>query len=68
LEATLEREVAPGDMMEGKKRTTMSFVRIAASAVIFTALSAACAMAKPVVTSGDTNLRKAPGTENPVLH
>ena len=45
----------------------MSFVRIAASAVIFTALSAACATAKPVVTTGDTNLRKAPGTENPVL-
>jgi uncharacterized protein YraI len=45
----------------------MSFVRIAASAVIFTALSAACAMAKPIVTTGDTNLRKAPGTESPVL-
>jgi Bacterial SH3 domain len=45
----------------------MSFVRIAASAIIFTALSAACATAKPVVTTGDTNLRKAPGTENPVL-
>jgi hypothetical protein len=45
----------------------MSFVRIAASAVVFTALSAACATAKPVVTTGDTNLRKAPGTESPVL-
>ena len=45
----------------------MSFAWVAASAVIFTALSAACATAKPVVTSGDTNLRKAPGTENPVL-
>ena len=45
----------------------MNFVRIAASAVIFTALSAACATAKPVVTSGDTNLRQAPGTESPVL-
>src|SRR5580704_6698042 len=45
----------------------MSFVRIAASAVIFTALSAACAMAKPIVTTGDTNLRKSPGTDSPVL-
>jgi hypothetical protein len=45
----------------------MSLVRIAASAVIFTALSAACATAKPIVTTGDTNLRKAPGTESPVL-
>jgi uncharacterized protein YraI len=45
----------------------MSFVRIAASAVIFTALSVAGATAKPVVTTGDTNLRKAPGTESAVL-
>jgi uncharacterized protein YraI len=45
----------------------MSFVRIAASAVIFAALSAACATAKPIVTTGDTNLRKAPGTASPVL-
>src|ERR1700735_1933214 len=45
----------------------MSFVRIAASAVIFTALSAACAMAKPIVTTGDTNLRKGAGTDSPVL-
>jgi hypothetical protein len=45
----------------------MSFVRIAASAVIFAALSAACATAKPVVTTGDTNLRKAPGTESAVV-
>jgi hypothetical protein len=45
----------------------MSFVRIAASAVVFTALSAASATAKPVVTTGDTNLRKSPGTESPVL-
>ena len=45
----------------------MSLVRIAASAVIFTALSAACATAKPIVTTGDTNLRKAPGTASPVL-
>jgi hypothetical protein len=45
----------------------MSFVRIAASALIFTALSAASATARPVVTTGDTNLRKAPGTESPVV-
>jgi uncharacterized protein YraI len=45
----------------------MSFVRIAASAVILAALSAAGATAKPVVTTGDTNLRKAPGTESAVL-
>jgi Bacterial SH3 domain len=45
----------------------MSFVRIAASAVIFAALSAACATAKPVVSTGDTNLRKAPGTESAVV-
>jgi uncharacterized protein YraI len=45
----------------------MSFVRIAASAIMFTALSAACATAKPIVTTGDTNLRKAPGTGSPVL-
>jgi hypothetical protein len=45
----------------------MSLVRIAASAVIFAALSAVCAAAKPVVTTGDTNLRKAAGTESPVL-
>src|SRR3984957_9425268 len=58
---------AGGETIEGKKRTAMSFVRIAASAVILAALSAACATAKPVVTTGDTNLRKAPGTESPVL-
>ena len=45
----------------------MSSVRIAASAVILAALSAAGATAKPVVTTGDTNLRKAPGTESAVL-
>jgi uncharacterized protein YraI len=45
----------------------MSFVRIAASVVILAALSAAGATAKPIVTTGDTNLRKAPGTESAVL-
>jgi uncharacterized protein YraI len=45
----------------------MSFVRIAASAAIFTLLSAACATAKPVTLAADTNLRKAPGTDSEVL-
>jgi uncharacterized protein YraI len=45
----------------------MSVVRIAAAAAIFTLLSAAAATAKPIATTGDTNLRKAPGTDSPVL-
>jgi uncharacterized protein YraI len=45
----------------------MSFVRIAASAAIFTLLSAVCATARPVTTTADTNLRKAPGTDSPSL-
>ena len=45
----------------------MSFVRIAASAAIFTLLSAGCATAKPIVTTGDTNPRKSPGTDSPFL-
>jgi uncharacterized protein YraI len=45
----------------------MSFVRIAASAAIFTLVSAVGATAKPVTTSTDTNLRKSPGTDSPVL-
>jgi uncharacterized protein YgiM (DUF1202 family) len=53
--------------MEAQKRTVMSVVRIAASAVIFAALSAGCAMATPIATIGDTNLRKSPGMESPVL-
>jgi hypothetical protein len=45
----------------------MSFVRIAAPAAIFTLLSVACATAKPIVVTGDTNLRKSPGTDSAVL-
>ncbi len=45
----------------------MSFVRIAASAAIFTLLSAVGAMAKPIATTAETNLRKSPGTDSPVL-
>ena len=45
----------------------MSLVRVAASVAIFTLLSAACAMAKPIVTTGETNLRKSPGTDSEVL-
>jgi uncharacterized protein YraI len=45
----------------------MSVVRIAALAAIVTLLSAVGATAKPIVTTGDTNLRKSPGTDGPVL-
>jgi hypothetical protein len=45
----------------------MSFVRIAASAAIVTLLSVACATAKPIAATGDTNLRKSPGTDSAVL-
>jgi hypothetical protein len=58
---------AGGEATEGKKEDTMSFVRVAASAVIFTFLSAVCASAKPITITADTNLRKSPGTDSPVL-
>ncbi|SDT30533.1 SH3 domain-containing protein [Bradyrhizobium canariense] len=45
----------------------MSFVRVAASAVIFTLMSAVCATAKPIVIGKDTNLRKSPGTTSEVV-
>ena len=45
----------------------MSVVRIAAAAAIFTLLSAAAATAKPIATTGDTNLRQSPGTDSPVV-
>jgi uncharacterized protein YraI len=45
----------------------MSFVRIAASAAVFTLLSAVCATAKPIAATAETNLRKSPGTDSPVL-
>ena len=45
----------------------MSFVRVAASAAIVTFLSAVGATAKPIATTAETNLRKSPGTDSPVL-
>ena len=45
----------------------MSFARVAASAAIFILVSTVCAASKPIVTTGDTNLRKSPGTDSPVL-
>lgn len=45
----------------------MSLVRIAALAACFILLSAASAAAKPIATTAETNLRKAPGTDSPVL-
>ncbi|WP_213775662.1 SH3 domain-containing protein [Bradyrhizobium sp. dw_78] len=45
----------------------MSFARIAASAAIFTILSAVSATAKPIATTAETNLRKEPGTKSDVL-
>jgi hypothetical protein len=45
----------------------MSVVRVAACAAIFSLLSVVGAIAKPIVTTGDTNLRKSPGTDSQVL-
>ena len=45
----------------------MSLGRIAISAAIFTLMSAVCAVAKPIATTAETNLRKSPGTDSPVL-
>ena len=45
----------------------MGYVRIAASAAIFILLSAVGATAKPIATTAETNLRKSPGTDSPVL-
>lgn len=45
----------------------MNFIRVAASAAIFTLLSAVVATAKPIATTAETNLRKSPGTDSPVL-
>src|ERR1700744_6688573 len=45
----------------------MGVVRVAAFAAMVTVLSAACASAKPVAVSTDTNLRKAAGTNSEVL-
>ncbi len=45
----------------------MSVVRVAASAAVVILLSAACASAKPIAVSTDTNLRKAAGTDSEVV-
>jgi uncharacterized protein YraI len=45
----------------------MSLARIAASAAVFTLLSAVCATAKPIATTAETNLRKEPGTKSDVV-
>lgn len=45
----------------------MTLARIAASAAVFTLLSAVCATAKPIATSAETNLRKEPGTKSDVV-
>src|SRR5690242_5403552 len=45
----------------------MSLARIAASAAIFTLLSATGATAKPIAVSTDTNLRKSAGTDGEVV-
>src|SRR3984893_7437635 len=50
-----------------KKGSAMSLVRVAASVAVFTLLAAAFAVAKPIVTTDETNLRKSPGTDSEVL-
>jgi uncharacterized protein YraI len=45
----------------------MSCLRVAASAAIVTLLSLVSAAAKPIATTGETNLRKGPGTNTEVL-
>jgi uncharacterized protein YraI len=45
----------------------MTLARIAASAAILTCLGAASTSAKPIAALGETNLRRAPGTDSPVL-
>jgi SH3 domain-containing protein len=45
----------------------MSFAKAAASAAIVTLLSVVSATAKPIATTGETNLRKGPGTDSEVL-
>ncbi len=45
----------------------MNFRGIALSAAVTTLLSMASATAKPVTTTGETNLRKSPGTSSEVL-
>jgi Bacterial SH3 domain len=43
------------------------FVRSAAAAAVVTILSVVWAQAKPIATSGETNLRKGPGTDTDIL-
>ena len=45
----------------------MRFLKAAASAAIITLASLACATAKPIATTTETNLRKSPGTDSEVL-
>ena len=45
----------------------MRFARVAAAAALVTLLSAVAATAKPIATTGETNLRKGPGTDTEVL-
>lgn len=45
----------------------MSSIRIAACAAILTLLGAVGAIAKPIDSTADTNLRQSPGTNSPVL-
>lgn len=45
----------------------MRFVKAAASAAIVTLLFVVSATAKPIATTGETNLRKGPGTDTEVL-
>jgi hypothetical protein len=45
----------------------MSLIRIVASVAVVTVLSVVSATAKPTATTGDTNLRKSPGTDSAVL-
>ena len=45
----------------------MSFAKAAATAAILTLLSAVSATAAPLATTGETNLRKGPGTDTEVL-
>ena|SRR5581483_7296194 len=45
----------------------MSLLRAGASAAVLILLSPVCAMAKPIATSAETNLRKGPSTDTEVL-
>jgi hypothetical protein len=53
--------------IHGRKKTAMSFARRATFAAMITTLTAVCATAKPITTTGETNLRKALGTDSEIL-